>query len=89
MIGLIAGFRFRDPRFHARGLWSSHMFASIGPGDVDLPAWAPCIAKAPSIQIRYRANFAVPVSQMCSVMQQENRAGTTDDVAGAWELREV
>ena len=30
-----------------------------------------------SIQIRYRSNFAVPVSQMCSVMQQENRAGAT------------
>ena len=30
-----------------------------------------------SIQIRYRSNFAVPVSQMSSVMQQENRAGTT------------
>ena len=29
-----------------------------------------------SIQIRYRSNFAVPVSQMCSVMQQENRAHT-------------
>ena len=30
-----------------------------------------------SIQIRYRSNFAVPVSQMSSVMQQENRAGAT------------
>ena len=30
-----------------------------------------------SIQIRYRSNFAAPVSQMCSVMQQENRAGAT------------
>ena len=30
-----------------------------------------------SIQIRYRSNFAVPVPQMCSVMQLENRAGAT------------
>ena len=30
-----------------------------------------------SIQSRCRSNFAVPVSQMSSVMQQENRAGAT------------
>ena len=30
-----------------------------------------------SIQIRCRWNYPVPVSQMSSVMQQENRAGTT------------
>ena len=35
------------------------------------------VHRQPSIQIRYRSNFAVPVSQMCSVMQLENRAGTT------------
>ena len=35
------------------------------------------VHRQPKIQIRYRSNFAVPVSQMCSVMQLENRAGTT------------
>ena len=30
-----------------------------------------------SIQIRYRSNFAVPVSQMYSVLLPENRAGAT------------
>ena len=32
---------------------------------------------ATSIQIRYPSNFAIPVSQMSSVMQQGNRAGAT------------
>ena len=31
---------------------------------------------APSIHIRYRPNFAVPVSEMCNVMQLANRAHT-------------